>query len=58
MMARGETCTLALVLMEIFYNLWFWQVEAKVKLRYYSFGEQRFFGKFPQEVKLCLTDCS
>lgn len=43
MTARGETCNLALSLMEIVCDLWFWQLETKVKLRYYSFWEQRFF---------------
>lgn len=49
---------MALALMEIVCDLWFWQVEAKEKIKIFQFGENRFFGKFPQAVNLCLTDCS
>lgn len=28
------------------------------KIKIFQFGENRFFGKFPQAVNLCLTDCS
>ena len=46
MTARGDICNLALALMEIFCDLWLWQVEAKIKLRYYSFGNEDFFVRF------------
>lgn len=58
MTARGETCNLALSLMEILCDLRFWQLKAKEKLRYYSFWGQIFFGKFPWAVNFCLTVCS
>lgn len=50
MTARGETCNLALALMEIFCDVWFWQVEAKEKLRYFSFGNTDFSVSFLRQL--------
>lgn len=50
MTARGETCNLALAWTETFCDVWFWQVEAKEKLKYFSFGNTDFLVSFLREL--------